>query len=117
MDGQNARLGILLMVAASFVFAVQDGVSRHLADAYNLYLIVMIRYWFFAAFVITIAMRRGGGLRRVAQSGHPYVQAFRAVLLIAEICVMVSGFLLDRHSRRDCDHGCGCVPLGADCWC
>lgn len=47
--------GIAMMIAATFVFAVQDGISRYLAEAYSVWLVVMIRYWFFAAFVVAPA--------------------------------------------------------------
>lgn len=94
MSQQNTRMGILLMVATTFVFAMQDGISRHLAGEYNVYMVVMIRYWFFAAFVISVAGRRAGGLREAAATSQPLVQGFRAVLLVAEICVMVFGFTL-----------------------
>jgi drug/metabolite transporter (DMT)-like permease len=90
---QNTRLGILLMVATTFVFAMQDGISRHLASEYNVLMVVMIRYWFFAAFVVTLAVRQAG-LRAAAATGQPFVQAFRGLLLAAEICVMVLGFVL-----------------------
>lgn len=94
MTEQNTRLGILLMIATTFVFAVQDGISRHLAGEYNVYMVVMIRYWFFAAFVITVAARRAGGVRAAAATRQPVLQAFRALLLVAEICVMIYGFTL-----------------------
>ncbi len=94
MTEQNTRLGILMMVVTTFVFAVQDGISRHLAGEYNVLMVVMIRYWFFAAFVITVATRRAGGLRQAARTRQPWVQGFRAVLLVAEICVMILGFTL-----------------------
>ncbi|WP_306114772.1 MULTISPECIES: DMT family transporter [unclassified Roseovarius] len=94
MKEQNARLGILMMVATTFVFAVQDGISRHLAAEYNVLMVVMIRYWFFAAFVITIAARKAGGIRAAATTKQPLVQGFRSVLLVAEICVMVLAFTL-----------------------
>ena len=94
MTEQNTRLGILLMVATTFIFAVQDGISRHLAGEYNVLMVVMIRYWFFAAFVMSVAARKAGGLRAAAQTKQPMVQGFRAVLLVAEICVMVYGFTL-----------------------
>ncbi|WP_457650612.1 DMT family transporter [Profundibacter sp.] len=94
MSAQNIRLGIWLMVATTFVFSVQDGVSRHLAGQYNTYMVVMIRYWFFAAFVIAIAARSNGGLRKAARSRKPLLQAFRALLLVAEICVTVQSFVL-----------------------
>jgi len=90
----NNRLGILLMVATTFVFAVQDGISRHLADSYNVLMVVMIRYWFFAAFVIAMSARKAGGVRRVARTSQPLLQIGRGLLLAAEICVMVVAFIL-----------------------
>ncbi|ABD53058.1 DMT family transporter [Jannaschia sp. CCS1] len=90
----NPRLGIYLMIATTFVFAMQDGISRHLAGEYNIFMVVMIRYWFFAAFVITIASRQAGGVRAAAKTEQPVLQAFRGVLLAAEICVMVGAFVL-----------------------
>lgn len=90
----NPRLGIALMIATTFVFAVQDGISRHLAAEYNVLMIVMIRYWFFAAFVITIATRQSGSVRAAAATTQPVLQIFRGTLLALEICVMVSAFVL-----------------------
>ncbi len=92
--GNNTRLGIALMMAVSVVFALQDGISRHLAGEYNVLMIVMIRYWFFAAFVITIASRKAGGVAEAARTDQPVLQTFRGVLLAAEICVMVSAFTI-----------------------
>ncbi|MGV6812223.1 MAG: DMT family transporter [Brevirhabdus sp.] len=94
MAETNTRLGILLMVATTFVFAMQDGISRHLAGEYNVFMVVMIRYWFFAAFVIAISARRTGGVRAVARTSQPWLQTIRGLLLITEICVMVLAFVL-----------------------
>jgi len=94
MSESNTRLGIWLMVATTFVFAMQDGISRHLAGEYNVLMIVMIRYWFFAAFVITMAARAEGGIRAAAATEQPLLQATRGVLLAVEICVMVLAFVL-----------------------
>lgn len=91
---QNTRLGIWLMVATTLVFAAQDGVSRHLASEYNVLMVVMIRYWFFAAFVIALASRAEGGLRAAVATRYPKLQVFRGLLLITEICVMVAGFVV-----------------------
>lgn len=93
MQTSNTKLGISLMVATTFVFAVQDGISRHLASEYNVYMIVMIRYWFFALFVLTIASQQGG-IRTVARTDQPVLQIFRGLLLVAEICVMITAFTL-----------------------
>jgi len=87
--GQNTRLGVLLMIATTFVFAVQDGISRHLAGDYNVLMVVMIRYWFFAAFVITLARRQVGSVKAAARTDQPVLQIFRGLLLATEICVMV----------------------------
>ncbi|WP_255450650.1 DMT family transporter [Tateyamaria sp. syn59] len=93
-QGNNTRLGIALMVAVSVVFASQDGISRHLAAEYNVFMVVMIRYWFFAAFVISVAARKAGGLRAAARTRQPVVQGLRGLLLAAEICVMVTAFTI-----------------------
>lgn len=89
----NNRLGILLIMLAMFIFAAQDGISRHLAGEYNVYMVVMVRYWFFAAFVIAFARMRYGSVRAVATSRIPLIQAFRALLLAGEVCIMVIGFI------------------------
>ncbi len=93
MSQNNARLGIPLMLATTFVFASQDGLSRYLAGEYNTVLIVMIRYWFFALFVVALSASRKGGIRRVAATSQPWLQITRGVLLVAEICVMVVAFV------------------------
>lgn len=102
----NPRLGIMLMTATTFVFAVQDGISQHLASHYNVLMIVMIRYWFFAAFVITIATRQSGSVRAAAATKQPVLQITRGALLSLEICVMVSGFvalgLVESHAIFAC---------------
>ncbi len=105
-QSNNIPLGIVLMIATTFVFAVQDGLSRHLAGEYNVLMIVMIRYWFFAAFVIAIAKRRAGGIRAAARTDQPFVQITRGLLLSLEICVMVAAFtilgLVESHAVFTC---------------
>ena len=102
----NPRLGMWLMCATAFIFAVQDGISRHLAGEYNVRMIVMIRYWFFAAFVITIATRKEGSIRAAAATKQPVLQGLRGLLLAGEICVMVAGFvvlgLVESHAIFAC---------------
>ena len=93
MAQQNTRLGIWLMVLTTFLFALQDGLSRHLAGEYNVFMVVMIRYWFFAIFVIAWAARSSGGLKQAVATRQPLLQIARGVLLVAEICVMVLGFV------------------------
>ena len=93
MKAQNPRLGIALMVLTTAIFALQDALSRHLSAEYNVMMVVMLRYWFFAGFVLLLAMRRGG-IAQVARTHHPALQIMRGVLLVAEICVTVTGFVV-----------------------
>ncbi|GAA6176333.1 DMT family transporter [Sulfitobacter pacificus] len=105
-QSNNIPLGIGLMIATTFVFAVQDGLSRHLAGEYNVLMVVMIRFWFFAAFVIALARRNAGSIRAAAQTSQPMLQALRGLLLAAEICVMVAAFtilgLVESHAVFTC---------------
>ena len=90
------------MVATTAIFALQDGISRHLAGEYNTFMVVMIRYWFFAAFVITIASRKAGGVRKAAATAQPVLQTIRGLLLSTEVCVLVTAFtvigLVESHA-------------------
>lgn len=92
MTTQNTRLGIWLMILTSLVFSLQDGISRHLGAEYNVYMVVMIRFWFFAAFVVAMASRQPGGIRAATKAYFPKIQIFRGVLLVTEVCVMVVSF-------------------------
>jgi len=94
MIKQNERLGIFLMVITTIVFASQDGLSKYLATEYNVYMVVMIRYWFFAAFVVTISSRKPGGVKQVAKTKTPLLQIFRSLILVAEMCVTILAFTL-----------------------
>jgi drug/metabolite transporter (DMT)-like permease len=82
------------MVLSTLVFAAQDGISRYLGAEYGVMTVVIVRYWFFAAFVVALAATRGGGVARVARTDHLGLQVFRGVLLAVEICVTVLSFVL-----------------------
>lgn len=94
MNQADTRKGIILMIITMLIFAMQDGISRHLASEYNVIMVVMIRYWFFSLFVLSVSARRAGGLRAAAATRQPVLQSFRGLLLAAEICVMVLAFTL-----------------------
>ncbi len=102
MSRSDTRLGIWLMVLTTFIFGVQDALSRHLAETYNVLLIVMIRYWFFAAFVIALSARKSGGVRAAARTCQPVLQIVRGLLLAAQICMTVLAFtylgLIETHA-------------------
>jgi drug/metabolite transporter (DMT)-like permease len=91
---KNPTRGIFLMIAAVATFAAQDGFSRHLAGQYNTLMIVMIRYWAFAAFVIFLALRRPEGPRAAIRSSRLGAHVIRSTLLVTEVCLIVWGYTL-----------------------
>lgn len=94
MTAGDNRAGIWLMIGAVASFTVQDGISRHLAGEYTVWQTIMIRYWFFAAFVVALALRRPEGLRRAVATARPGLHLARSVLHVSEICVIVAAFTL-----------------------
>lgn len=93
MGRDNQKLGILLMILVSLIFATQDALSRHLAGKYHVITVVTIRFWFFALVTVIWSASRAGGLRKVARSAHPWWQVARSALLIVEIWVTVIAFV------------------------
>ena len=91
---RNNRQVILLMIAAVASFAAQDGFSRHLADTYNTLMVVMVRYWVFAGFVLILALRRPEGFRAAISSTRTGTHIARSILLVAEICIIIWGYTL-----------------------
>lgn len=102
MTAQNTRRGILLMIATTIVFAAQDGVSRHLGSEYSIFMVVMIRFWFFALFVTALAAREAGGIRAATRTQFPLLQVARGLVLVTQVCVMVLAFvklgLIESHA-------------------
>ncbi|MBC2837538.1 DMT family transporter [Paragemmobacter straminiformis] len=103
---QNTRLGVWLMIATTIVFAAQDGISRHLGALYPVQMVVMIRFWFFAAFVMVLAARQPGGIRAATHTHFPLAQAIRGLLLVLEVCILVVAFvklgLVESHAVFTC---------------
>ncbi|QRZ13568.1 DMT family transporter [Paracoccus methylovorus] len=97
---------VLMICASALIFAAQDGISRYLGAAYSPIFIIMLRFWFFAAFVILLCARAPGGLARAVRSKRPWTQVFRGVLLVAEVVVTVEAFvrlgLINTHAIFSC---------------
>lgn len=91
-SSRNPVLGIWLMVAAVAAFAAQDAFAKHLAGTYSTQMIIMIRYWVFAGFVLLLALRRPEGPRAAIRSSRLPAHLVRSCLLVAEICLIVWGY-------------------------
>jgi len=102
----NVKKGILIIILATLFFAIMDGVSRYLAETYNVFVINMIRSWVLAIIVISISLRKKNGLIKVATTKQPLLQLTRGLLLISAICIGVYSFtklgLVQTHSILSC---------------
>ena len=88
----NPRLGIILIVATTLIFALQDGISRYLAENYNVITIVTIRYVFLMCFVVAFCHHQPGGIKAVAYSSQILLQIGRGLMLAGQICVAILAF-------------------------
>lgn len=84
--------GLVFALMAVSIFAVQDGISKHLGQAYPPVFVAMIRYWFFAAFVLALASRNPGGIKETAKSNRLFLQIIRGSLLVFQIVVSIYSF-------------------------
>ena len=102
----NAKKGIFIIILATLFFAIMDGVSRYLAETYNVFVINMIRGWVLALIVISISLRKKSGLKIVISTSQPLLQFIRGLLLITAICIGVYSFtrlgLVQTHSILSC---------------
>ena len=98
----NVKKGIIMIVLATLFFAIMDGVSRYLADTYNVFVINMIRSWVLALLVISISLRKKNGIKKVIYTKQPIIQFIRGILLISAILIGVYSFtklgLVQTHS-------------------
>lgn len=77
-----------------FVFGCQDALSRHLAEVYSVLSILLIRYWFFAGFVVLRAWRSTTGIGGALRSQRPFLQCLRGVMLVVQVAMIVQAFTL-----------------------
>lgn len=82
------QLGIALIVSAMFIFAVQDGITKHLATTYAAPQILWIRFSFFVLFALVYSMRTKP-LRACLSSNAPVLQIIRSLVIVAEIGIFI----------------------------
>jgi drug/metabolite transporter (DMT)-like permease len=106
MTEQNTRRGLWLMVLTTVIFSSQDGITKHLTGSYPVAMVVMLRFWFFGAAAFVISARRAGGVRAALATAHPWLQAFRGVIVVVQICVSGLAFaqlgLIQTHAVMVC---------------
>ena len=91
MSSENIRLGIFLMILATLIFATQDGVSRFLAEKYNVITTMIIRFWFLASCII-VCFLFSQKARKLIKTEQPILQLVRSTILIFEVFITVYSF-------------------------
>ncbi|MBP1887268.1 DMT family transporter [Sinorhizobium mexicanum] len=86
--------GYVFALLAIVIFAIQDGISKHLGAIYPPVFVSMIRYWAFAAFATGLAARAPGGLKATIVTKKPALQLLRGVLLPAQIVIVITAFTI-----------------------
>lgn len=106
MTEQNTRLGLWLMVTTTIIFSLQDVITRHLAGAYPVVMVVMLRFWMFGAFAVFLTARAPGGIGAALKTRHPVLQVLRGLLVVVQICVSGRSFaqlgLIQTHAVMVC---------------
>jgi drug/metabolite transporter (DMT)-like permease len=92
VSDQNTLRGVAFMLACTVIFALQDGLSKALAENHSPIFVTMWRYWAFGAVCLVLLWRTG--FARGLRSGQPVLQVVRGVTLALEICVAILAFRL-----------------------
>ena len=99
MTSRNS-LGALLMCLSMLGFALMDTLSKIMVQSYPIAQTLWIRYVIYTLFALAIARLKG--LRRMAVSRRPWLQASRSLIALVENGVFVLAFaylpLADAHS-------------------
>ena len=94
-DMDSKCTGYIFTLLAIVIFAVQDGISKHLGGLYPPVFITMVRFWAFGAFAVLMAASRSrGGLRAAAATKRPFLQIGRGALLAVQIIVVINSFTM-----------------------
>ena len=88
------RNGYIFTLLAIAIFAIQDGISKHLGGLYPPAFIAMIRFWAFAGFAVLLAARSKGGLRAAAATRRPVLQVLRGVMLALQIVIVITSLAM-----------------------
>lgn len=92
LSGSNQPLrGILLIIAATFMFASHDALSKYLSGFYPVVLVVWARYLVHTLLMAGIFMPQSGF--RILRTRHPLLQLLRALCLLGCSLFFTSGLM------------------------
>jgi len=79
------KLGIILAITATVIFAFQDAFTKTLVRDYPVELIVLIRFWAFTAMGFALASRHPAGIKATMHSQRKFIQSLRSLTLLGDL--------------------------------
>ena len=87
-----SKKGIITLIIATFFLALMDGMSRYMAELYDVLNINMFRFWLIGSFVILVSLRGRGVLRSILKTKQPVSQIFRGLLFISSLLMAIYSY-------------------------
>ena len=88
----SSKKGIITLIIATFFLALMDGMSRYMAELYDVLNINMFRFWVIGSFVILVSLRGRGVLRSILKTKQPIAQIFRGLLFISSLLMAIYSY-------------------------
>ena len=88
----SSKRGIITLIIATFFLALMDGMSRYMAELYDVLNINMFRFWIIGSFVILISLRGRGVLRSILKTKQPVAQISRGLLFISSLLMAIYSY-------------------------
>ena len=88
----SSKKGIITLITATFFLALMDGMSRYMAELYDVFNINMFRFWVIGSFVILVSLRGPGVLLSILKTKQPITQIFRGLLFISSLLMAIYSY-------------------------
>ncbi len=88
----SSKKGIITLIIATFFLALMDGMSRYMAELYDVLNINMFRFWLIGSFVILVSLRGRGVLPSILKTKQPVAQIFRGLLFISSLLMAIYSY-------------------------
>ena len=88
----SSKKGIITLIIATFFLALMDGMSRYMAELYDVLNINMFRFWIIGSFVILVSLRGRGVLRSILKTKQPVAQIARGLLFISSLLMAIYSY-------------------------
>ena len=88
----SSKKGIITLIIATFFLALMDGMSRYMAELYDVLNINMFRFWIIGSFVILVSLRGRGVLRSILKTKQPVAQVSRGLLFISSLLMAIYSY-------------------------